>query len=196
MPITLTSNGCTAQLRSFLQIRTLALLATFGLAACGAQRTSDATQEMTMKPSITYLHLLRHTPFFTALSADQLRWVIDHSREWETEAGSVIAKNDQTGTSAADYWILLDGQWRLHYDGNTYPSGHAAPGKWFNIREAQGAHCALITTEHSYVMRISEADMNAMFKEGFAFDSHLEDGRKYYHSIFPSASITPGPAAR
>ncbi|WP_256735510.1 hypothetical protein [Pseudomonas sp. dw_612] len=185
-----------APLPSRLKIASLALFATICLTACGAQRTPDAKQDMTMKPSITYLHLLRHTPFFTTLSTDQLRWVIDHSREWETEAGSVIAKDDQTGASATDYWILLDGEWRLHYDGNTFPSGHAAPGKWFNLREAQGARFALITTEHSYVMRITEADMDTMLKQGFAFDQHLDDGRTYYHSIFHTPSKTPGLAAR
>jgi hypothetical protein len=183
-----------APLRTCLQIATLALFTTMGLVACGAQRTPDAKQEMTMKPSITYLHLLRHTPFFTSLSTEQLRWVIDHSREWETEAGSVIAKVDQTGASATDYWVLLDGGWRVHYDGSTFPSRHAAPGKWFNIRVAQGANCALITTEHSYVMRITEADMNTMLEKGFAFGHHLDDGRLYYGSMFHSNSQPLGPS--
>jgi hypothetical protein len=124
-----------------------------------------------------------------------LRWVIDHSKEWEAEAGSVIAKNDQSGASATDYWILLDGAWRVHYDGNTFPSRHAAPGKWFNIREAQGATCALITTDHSYVMRITEADMNTMLEKGFAFGHHLDDGRIYYGSMFHSHSQALGPSA-
>ncbi|NWB86854.1 hypothetical protein [Pseudomonas gingeri] len=137
-----------------------------------------------MKPSITYLHLLRHTPFFTALSTEQLQWVIDHSQEWETEDATVVAKSDRTGTSATDYWILLDGEWRVDYHGRWFPSGHADPGKWFNIREAQGANCALITTERSYVMRITEADMNTMLEKGFAFGPHLYSGRAYYGPLF------------
>ncbi|NWA04635.1 hypothetical protein [Pseudomonas gingeri] len=137
-----------------------------------------------MKPSITYLHLLRHTPFFTALSSDQLQWVIDHSQEWETENGSVIVRSDQANASAADYWILLDGGWQLEHAGHGFPSGHAAPGKWFNLREAQGSDCVLSTTEHSYVMRITEADMQVMLEKGFAFGHHLGSGHAYYGSIF------------
>lgn len=170
--------------RRYLSTAILTLLIPMGLAACGDQRTPDAMQELTMKPSITYLHLLRHTPFFTSLSSEQLRWVIDHSQEWETESGSVIAKQDKSGASASDYWILLDGGWQVHYDANTFTSGHAAAGKWFNINQTQGAACALITSEHSYVMRITEADMNTMLEKGLAFGPHLEEGRVYYRSIF------------
>lgn len=189
------SSNRATPLRRCLSMASLTLLITMGLTACGDHRTPDAMQELTMKPSITYLHLLQHTPFFTSLSNEQLRWVIDHSQEWETEAGSVIAKNDQTGASASDYWVLLDGGWRLHYDGVTFPSGHADPGKWFNIRQAQGAASALITSEHSYVMRITEADMNTMLEQGFAFDHHLEDGRIYYGSIFNGNARPLGAAA-
>ncbi|MBP3364603.1 MAG: hypothetical protein J6L74_12550, partial [Pseudomonas sp.] len=85
----------TATLRRRFRNAGLTVLTTMGFAACGDHRTPDAMQEMTMKPSITYLHLLRHTPFFTSLTTEQLRWVIDHSNEWETEAGAVIAKKDQ-----------------------------------------------------------------------------------------------------
>lgn len=139
-----------------------------------------------MKPSITYLHLLRHTPFFTSLSTGQLQWVIDHSQEWAAEPGAVIAKADQNATSATDYWILLDGGWRIEHDGSAFPSGHADPGKWFNASQALGANCALVTTESSYVMRITEADMDTMLEKGFAFGHHLYDGKKYYDSLFQS----------
>lgn len=137
-----------------------------------------------MKPSTTYLHLLRHTPFFTALSTAQLRWVIGHSREWEADAGAVIAKCDETGASDTDFWILLDGGWRLEHDGLSFASGHAEPGKWFSIEIADGAPCSLVTTEHSYVMRISRAEMEAMLNKSFAFGLHLDSGRAYYRSIF------------
>jgi hypothetical protein len=188
------SNRATALSRC-LQRATLALFIMLGIVACAGQPAPDANQEMTMKLSITYLHLLRHTPFFTALTTEQLRWVIEHSQEWETEARSVIARVDQPDASPTDYWILLDGQWQVHYDGNTFPSGHAAAGKWFNVREAQGADCTLITTEHSYVMRITEADMTTMLKQGFAFDHHLKDGRIYYGSMFHSNAQASGSSA-
>ena len=163
----------------------LALLVAWGLSLCTGKRTPDAMQEMTMKPSITYLHLLRHTPFFTALSTEQLQWVIDHSMEWAAEPGAVIAKADQQATSAADYWILLDGAWQVEHDGQVYPSQHADPGKWFSIREAKGRKCALVTTENSYVMRITEADMQTMLERGFGFGQRLHDGKKYYDALFP-----------
>ena len=174
----------TATLRRRFRNAGLTVLTTMGFAACGDHRTPDAMQEMTMKPSITYLHLLRHTPFFTSLTTEQLRWVIDHSNEWETEAGAVIAKRDQGGASAPDTWILLDGGWQVHYNGHTFASGHGDAGKWFNMGETQGADCALITTGHSYIMRITEADMNTMLEQGFTFGPHLEAGRRYYQSIF------------
>jgi len=98
--------------------------------------TSDATLEMTMKPSITYVHLLAHTPFFTALSADQLRWVIDYPREGIPKPGQSLPRMIRPAHPLRMTGSCATGQWRRHYDGNTYPSGHAAPGKWFNVREA------------------------------------------------------------
>ncbi len=138
-----------------------------------------------MQPSVTYLHLLRHTPFFTALSKEELKWVIDHSREWSADKGAVITRCDATSAADGDYWILLDGGWQLEHGSREFPSGHADPGKWFNTREAHGTDCSLITTEHSYVMRITAVDMQQMLDKGFAFDRHLDDGHAYYHSIFP-----------
>ncbi|PNQ90666.1 hypothetical protein CCU68_20660 [Pseudomonas gingeri NCPPB 3146 = LMG 5327] len=183
-------------MRRCLGIATFGLFAAITLTACATPSKPDATQEISMKPSITYLHLLRHTPFFTALSSDQLQWVIDHSREWEAEEGSVIASSAQANAPAADYWILLDGGWRVEYAGHSFPSGHAAPGKWFNLREAQGADCVLSTTEHSYVMRITEADMQVMLEKGFAFGPHLGSGHAYYGSIFHDNVPASRPVAR
>ncbi len=137
-----------------------------------------------MRPSVTYLHLLRHTPFFTALSTEQLRWTIDHSHEWEADAGAVIARCGPSGASDADHWILLDGGRRIDHEGRSFPGGNADPGKWFSTRAARGAACALVTTEHSYVMRITEADMGAMLDEGFAFRRHLDEGGAYYRAVF------------
>jgi hypothetical protein len=171
-------------LRWHLRIAVLAFLGALGLVSCSGKRVPDASQNMTMQPSVTYLYLLRHTPFFTALSTGQLRWVIDHSHEWETDEGAVIAKCDRAGASDTDYWILLDGGWKVDYDGRSFASGHADPGKWFNTREAGGAACSLVATEHSYVMRITAADMRAMLDNGFAFNSHFDSGRLFYRSVF------------
>jgi hypothetical protein len=152
------------------------------------QDVSDASQRTSMKPSVTYLHLLRNTPFFTELSTDQLRWVINHSREWEAAAGTVIARCDRNAAPDTDYWILLDGGWLISHAGRKIASGHAAPGKWFSAREGRGAECSLVTTEHSYVMHIAEADMQLMLDKGFAFGAHLDSGRAYYRSIFDPAT--------
>jgi hypothetical protein len=66
-----------------------------------------STQDKPMRASTTYLYLLRKTPFFTALTTAQLRWVIEHSREWEALAGTTI---EDCSESSADLWILLDGR--------------------------------------------------------------------------------------
>jgi hypothetical protein len=136
-----------------------------------------------MKASTTYLYLLRKTPFFTALTGVQLRWVINHSLEWEAQAGTTI---DDCPEPSADLWILLDGRWQVEHDGRTWSSGHADPGKWFSSREAGTAPgaCRVVTTEHSYVMRISRADFDAMIGQGFAFQPHIKDGEAYYRTIF------------
>ncbi|HEY0296675.1 MAG TPA: hypothetical protein VGC69_15200 [Bordetella sp.] len=170
--------------RQRLRAVAVGLASVLALAGCGRERVPDAENNMTMHPSVTYLHLLRHTPFFTSLSTEQLQWVIDHSREWEVDAGAVLSKRGPQGPSDTDYWILLDGGWRVDHDGKSFPSGHADPGKWFNTREAQGKPCALVATEHGYVMRIPEGEMQAMLERQFAFDAHLEQGRAYYRQVF------------
>jgi hypothetical protein len=187
--------GGLAQWRRRLGTSALALLTALGVASCGAKRELDAGQNMTMTPSITYLHLLRHTPFFTALSTAQLQWVIDHSREWAADKGAVVAKCDSTSVSDMDYWILLDGGWQLQHDGRTFASGHADPGKWFSAAESNGTQCSLIATEHSYVMRIGRPEMQAMLDEGFAFRTHLDSGEQYYRSIFSGrAAVAASPS--
>ncbi|MFM0663794.1 cyclic nucleotide-binding domain-containing protein [Paraburkholderia sediminicola] len=139
-----------------------------------------------MKPSVTYLHLLKHTPFFTSLTTEQLRWVIGHSHEWEAQPGTVIAQCDGSAHSAASdrgMWILLDGGWQIEYAQQSYPAGHASAGKWFSAAVTDRP-CKLVTTEHSYVMKIERADFDAMLEHGFAFDSHLDAGRRYYSELF------------
>jgi hypothetical protein len=132
-----------------------------------------------MRASTTHLYLLRRTPFFTGLSTEQLRYVIGHSREWEAQAATVVAGS---ADEADDVWILLDGGWQVQYEGRSYPSGHASPGKWYSPRRLDG-DCVLLTTEHSYVMKIARADFDAMIEEGFAFQKHLDAGIAYYRSI-------------
>ncbi|BAX63729.1 hypothetical protein BSFP_066020 [Burkholderia stabilis] len=176
--------GGAARWRRRLSTSLLTLIAVSGLASCGGKREPDAARKMTMRPSVTYLHLLRHTPFFTALSTAQLQWVIDHSREWEADAGAVIATCDQDVDPDAPYWILLDGGWQVEYAGRTFQSGHADPGKWFSAAETQRKSCVLVTNQHSYVMRIKRADMLAMLDQQFGFGAHLGSGIGYYRSIF------------
>jgi len=162
----------------------LMLASMLSLAACSREHITDVENNMTMRPSITYLHLLRHTPFFTSLSDQQLRWVIDHSREWEVDTGAVLSKSGPQGPSDTDYWILLDGGWRVEHDGKSFPSGHADSGKWFSTRETHGQSGSLVVTKRGYVMRIPEEEMRVMLNRGFAFEAHIEQGRTYYHKIF------------
>jgi hypothetical protein len=161
-------------------------------AACGqhGKAQQDLAQESkTMKASTTYLYLLRKTPFFTRLNTEQLRWTISHSREWEAQAGTVIV-DCASGRQEGDFWILLDGGWQVEHDGQTYPAGHADAGKWFSASETQGS-CRLVATEHSYVMKITRADMNDMVSRGFAFDAHLQQGRAYYQAMFSAVTARP-----
>lgn len=144
---------------------------------------------MAMRPSITHLHLLRYTPFFTALSTEQLQWVIDHSREWEVDAGTLLSIQDACGPSDRDDWVLLDGSWQIEHDGTRYTNGHADPGKWFSTREMRGQPCALVATEHSYVMHIPEQEMQGMLAQGFAFEAHLAEGHRYYQALFSPETV-------
>ncbi|MEX3634036.1 hypothetical protein [Paraburkholderia sp. BR14320] len=165
-------------------VRLLAIISVLGIASCSGKREPDANGNMTMRPSITYLHLLKHTPFFTALTKSQLQWVIDHSREWEADSGAVIAKCEGMADHGAPYWILLDGGWQIEFKGETYPSGHADPGKWFRAANVPADGCRLVTNARSYVMRIEYPDMQSMLDQEFAFRPHLETGVSYYKSIF------------
>ncbi|MFL9951648.1 hypothetical protein PQR68_37205 [Paraburkholderia agricolaris] len=167
-----------------------AVLLPFLIAACDAKPPSPdapaATRSTNMKPSVTYLHLLKHTPFFKSLTTEQLRWVIAHSHEWEAQSGTVVTQcgGSALGT-ASDHgiWILLDGGWQIEYRQQSYPAGHASAGKWFSATVTDQP-CRLVTTEHSYVMKIERADFDAMLEQGFAIDSHLDAGRRYYSELF------------
>ena len=87
-------------------------------------------------------------------------------------------------------WILLDGGWQIESGGHAYPADHASAGKWFSAAETSGS-CHLVTTEHSYVMKIERADFDAMLAQGFAFGPHFDEGRRYYSELFAApASLT------
>lgn len=158
-------------------------------AGCGQPRHAG-DEGNTMKASTTYLYLLSKTPLFTNLDTQQLRWTIEHSREWEAQAGTVVA-HCQPGQQKQerDFWILLDGRWQVEHDGEVYPSGHADPGKWFSASEAHG-DCRLVVTEHSYVMKITRADMDDMLSQGFPFEPHLQQGRAYYRAMFAAVTTS------
>lgn len=158
----------------------LFILAAIATSLACSTRKPQETQAM--KPSITYLHLLRNTPFFTELNTDQLRFVIQHSREWEVKTGTTIV-GPQGGSNTAGYWILLDGGWELRIGGKAYSSGHSDPGKWFNqaLLASQGAE--LVANDHSYVMHISEHNMDYMLARGFGFGKHIADGKNFYNSL-------------
>jgi hypothetical protein len=160
-------------------------LALLMLAAGCGQHQHVGEEGNIMKPSTTYLYLLRKTPFFTSLDTPQLRWTIEHSREWEAQAGTVVAHcvESQREDHDGDFWILLDGRWQVERDGEAHPSGHADPGKWFSVPVASG-DCRLVVTEHSYVMKITRADMDDMLSRGFPFETHLQQGRAYYRAMF------------
>ncbi|MFM0741121.1 hypothetical protein PQQ51_28090 [Paraburkholderia xenovorans] len=161
------------------------------LAACDGRTephaASSTTRSMAMKPSVTYLHLLKHTPFFTSLTTAQLRSVIGHSREWEAQPGTVVAQCGDAATNDRAMWILLDGGWQVEFADHAYPADHAGAGKWFSAgldTAGTGTRCRLVTTEHSYVMKIERADFDAMIEQGFAFGPHLDAGRRYYDELF------------
>lgn len=136
-----------------------------------------------MIPQTTYLHLLKDTPFFTALTRPQLKWVIDHSSEWEVRAGTVLASCATGEPASDDLWILLDGGWRVDAHGKQHPAGNADPGKWFSATVASHS-CQLVVTKKSYVMKIARVDIDGMLEKKFAFDPHLETGKTYYRTLF------------
>ncbi|MBN3727897.1 hypothetical protein G3N92_27395 [Burkholderia sp. Ac-20379] len=164
-------------------------------AGCHAQAEPDAAGRLSMQPAVTYRFLLRRTPFFAALSTEQLEWTIAHSREWKVREGSVIATcRDGGGNDASDDWILLDGEWALEHDGKTERAGRADAGNWFNRSVANGAPCRLVATETGYVMKIAHADFEAMLARGFDFGAPLAAGRARYRAVFGSGSGSGGAA--
>ncbi|HEY0121186.1 MAG TPA: hypothetical protein VGC14_05390 [Rhizobium sp.] len=135
-----------------------------------------------MIPTVTHLHLLQHTPFFTDLNRPQLQWVIDHSYEWQAAAGVIVAVHTEGEPVDDAVWVLLDGGWNVEIGERHFPSGHADPGKWFSAADVS-FDCRLVVTETSYVMKIERKEMQVMINRGFAFDRHLDSGRCYYRDI-------------
>lgn len=117
-----------------------------------------------MQPSVTYLHLLRHTPFFKRLNNTQLRWVIRHSKEWKIDKDGVIATNQST----PDYWLLLDGSWQLICQQQNFSTEKFHTKVWFHSSEIQ-LPCELVATSPSFVMRIQHDDMQIMLENDFPF---------------------------
>jgi hypothetical protein len=161
----------------------LAAIAATAVAACAAMGlVHQPVEGNQMKQSVTYLHLLRKTPFFTALDRSQLKWVIDHSTEWEVGAGVEISNRlDGTGY----LWVLLDGGWQVEQGGKVYPAGHADPAKWYGGAQAAllPSDSRLVANQHSYVMRIARADFEQMLQQRFAFDAHLRQGEAFYADL-------------
>ena len=154
------------------------------LVAC-AQKATVPPPGPDMTPSVTYLHLLAKTPFYTALTNEQLQWVIDHSREWVVVPGAEIASNKR-GTDSI--WVLLDGGWQVEHAGRTLPAGHADPAKWFGGRDmlALGMRdVRVVATKRSYVMQIEQAELDEMLRKGIPFRPHLDMGLAFYRGLIP-----------
>lgn len=136
-------------------------------------------RDLPMKQSVTYLHLLTKTPFFTSLDKAQLKWVIAHSSEWEVQPGTEISNQ----LNAKLYmWVLLDGRWQVEQGGQVLKAGHADAAKWYGgLRpELLPADSRLVVTEHSYVMRIARPDLEEMLGKKFDFSKHLIQGTAFY----------------
>ncbi|MET4578682.1 hypothetical protein [Ottowia thiooxydans] len=163
--------------------RGLLLMATsLPLGAC-AQKASAPPPGPGMAASVTYLNLLAKVPFFKALTREQLQWVIDHSREWATEPGAVIASSSRGANS---FWVLLDGGWQIEHAGKTFKAGHADPAKWYGGRDMQAlgvGDTRVVGTAKSYVIEIQQPELDQMIQRGFAFGPHLESGLAFYRSL-------------
>lgn len=158
----------------------LVLIASVGsLMIASAEQKSVSVENSQMKQSVTYLHLLKKTPFFTNLDKAQLKWIIKHSTEWEVDAGTEISNMAHAGDFM---WILLDGGWEIEQGGAVLKAGHADPAKWYGSEAAAllPPDSKLIVNQHSYVMQIRRSDFEEMISRKFDFHRHLKDGVAYY----------------
>lgn len=170
-------------MHDLIRRRALLLLAGAGALSACAQKPSVPAPGPGMSASVTYMNLLAKTPFFTALSREQLQWVIDHSREWSVVPGAEIASNSR---GADSFWVLLDGGWQVEYAGQSFKAGHADPAKWYGGRDMSVlaiGETRLVATAKSYVMQIQQSDLDDMVRRGFAFGPHLEAGTAFYRSL-------------
>lgn len=162
--------------------RALLIAAVVSLSAC-AQKPALAPPGPGKGPSLTYLHLLAKTPFFTAISSEQLQWVIDHSREWSVAPGVEIASSVR---GADSFWVLLDGGWQVEHASCSVEAGHTDPAKWYGGRDMLApdtGETRLVATAKSYVMQIQQSDLDEMVKRGFGFGPHLQAGMAVYRSL-------------
>lgn len=160
----------------------LLMAAAVPLGAC-AQKPPVPPPGWGMSASVTYLHLLAKTPFFAALSTDQLQWVIDHSREWSVVPGAEIASSTRGVDS---FWVLLDGGWQVESGGRSVKAGRADPAKWYGGRDMSAlalGDTRIVATAKSYVMQIQQPDLDDMLRRRFAFGAHLESGMAFYRSL-------------
>ena len=163
--------------------RSLLLVAGAGALSACAQKPSVPPPGPGMNPSVTYLNLLVKTPFFTALSREQLQWVIEHSREWSVVPGAEIASDSR---GADSFWVLLDGGWQVEHAGQSFKAGHADPAKWYGGRDMSVlaiGETRLVATTKSYVMEIQQSELDGMIQGGFGFAPHLEAGTAFYSSL-------------
>jgi hypothetical protein len=157
----------------------IALTAGIGSLAIAMGEQKSTQEDSHMKQSVTYLHLLKKTPFFTRLDNAQLKWVIKHSTEWEANAGTEISNR----ANADDFmWILLDGGWQIEQGGTALKSGHAGPAKWYGARAVSllPSDSKLVANQHCYVMRIRRSEFDEMVARKFDFAQHLEEGEAFY----------------
>jgi signal-transduction protein with cAMP-binding, CBS, and nucleotidyltransferase domain len=135
-----------------------------------------------MRRTATYASLLAKTHFFKNLTREQLDWVVEHSKEWYARKGREITSSAK---GPDNFWILLDGAWKVEHEDVHYHSGPYGPGNWFGgewMPAFQGS-ARVVTTELSYVLAISLEDLREMAKQGFDFQEQQRAGTEYYEEI-------------
>jgi hypothetical protein len=156
-----------------------------GVALTGARESHR--EGRSMKQSVTYLHLMKKTPFFNLLNRAQKQDVIAHSTEWEVQQGVKISDR---ADASSHVWVLLDGGWQVEQGGKAHLAGNADPAKVYGGPAADflSADSRLVVTKHSYVMRITRADFDRMLQEGLDFSAHIYEASLYYQRIAKESS--------
>lgn len=130
---------------------------------------------------------LRQVPFFAELNDQQLQWVVNHSRQWQTPRGAVLESRVTGVPVSSDVWVLLNGGWQVDTQADSHPSGNESPGKWYSSAQTHGDN-RLVTSRQSNVMRIRATDMEKMLAQNFPFSKHFIAGRTWYLHIAGLAS--------